>query len=160
MSIQTPERGELLATTTQPRLAGPTRRRPRAYRVNWWLTALIAVLALTVLAPLYFTIVTALKSPAELADSAWGIPTDPVWSNFTEAWRLTNFPRAALNSALITVLAVILALLTNSMVAYAISRNFRRRLFKGLFFYFISALFVPFPIIMLPMIKWASFLRR
>jgi raffinose/stachyose/melibiose transport system permease protein len=158
MSLQTPERAGVLAGT---RLGPPTtrRRRRRAYRVNWWLTALMAVLALTVLAPLYFTLATALKTPADLAASPWGLPTDPVWSNFSEAWRLTDFPRTALNSALITVGAVILALLTNSMVAYAISRNMKRKLFKGMFFYFISALFVPFPIIMLPMIKWAAFLH-
>ena len=29
--------------------------------VNWWLTALLAACSLTVLVPLYFTVVTALK---------------------------------------------------------------------------------------------------
>ena len=37
------------------------------HRINWWLTALTVVLSLTVLIPLYFTIVTALKTPAEAA---------------------------------------------------------------------------------------------
>ena len=51
-----------------------------------------------------------------------------------------------------------LTLLTNSMVAYAISRNMHRRRFKVLFFYFVSALFVPFPIIMLPVVKQTALL--
>ena len=80
------------------------------------------------------------------------------WANFADAWTLTNFPTAALNSAIITVGAVVLTLLTNSMVAYAIARNMHRRLFKGLFFYFVSALFVPFPIIMLPVAKQTALL--
>ena len=72
---------------------------------------------------------------------------------------LTNFPTTALNSAIITVGTVVLTLLTNSMVAYAIARNMHRRLFKGLYFYFVSALFVPFPIIMLPVAKETSILH-
>ena len=44
-------------------------------------------------------------------------------------------------------------MLASSLVAYAIARNMHRKLFKGLFFYFISALFVPFPILMLPVVN-------
>jgi raffinose/stachyose/melibiose transport system permease protein len=151
----------LAEPTTEPVDPPRARRTPasrESYRVNWWLTALMIVLSLTVLIPLYFTIVTALKEPAELAGSGFGLPNDPRWANFTEAWDLTNFPNAALNSAIITVGAVVLTLLTNSMVAYAISRNMHRRRFKLLFFYFVSALFVPFPIIMLPVVKQTSLL--
>ena len=45
------------------------------------------------------------------------------------------------------------------MVAYAIARNMHRRLFNGLYFYFVSALFVPFPIIMLPVAKQTAILH-
>ncbi|HSK96904.1 MAG TPA: carbohydrate ABC transporter permease [Euzebyales bacterium] len=141
-------------TTTSPRPGPPSR--VRGQRVNWWLTALMIVLSLTVLIPLYFTVVTALKTPEQLGGAGFSLPSDPRWANFPDAWRLTNYPRAALNSAIITVGAVVLTLVTNSMVAYAISRNMNRRLFRGLYFYFVSALFVPFPIIMLPVVKQTS----
>jgi raffinose/stachyose/melibiose transport system permease protein len=127
--------------------------------VNWWLTALLIVLALTIAIPLYFAVVTALKTTDQLGGTGFGLPTDIRWANFADAWRLTDFPTAALNSALITVGAVVLTLLTNSMVAYAIARNMHRRLFKGLYFYFVSALFVPFPIIMLPVAKETAILH-
>jgi raffinose/stachyose/melibiose transport system permease protein len=141
------------ATTLPGRSPRSGRRRPEGGRVNWWLTALLVVLALTIFVPLYFTVITALKTPDQLGGSGFALPTEVRWANFADAWTLTNFPRAALNSALITVSAVVLTLLTNSMVAYAIARNMHRRFFKGLFFYFISALFVPFPILMLPVAK-------
>ncbi|MEU8817091.1 carbohydrate ABC transporter permease [Actinoplanes sp. NPDC048796] len=128
-------------------------------RVNWWLTALLIVLALTIAVPLYFAVVTALKTTDQLGGTGFGLPTDVRWENFADAWRLTDFPTTALNSAVITVGAVVLTLLTNSMVAYAIARNMRRRLFKGLYFYFVSALFVPFPIIMLPVAKETAILH-
>ncbi|PWF87517.1 carbohydrate ABC transporter permease [Kocuria rosea] len=141
------------ATTLPARSRRSGRRRPEGGRVNWWLTALLVVLALTVFVPLYFTVITSLKTPDQLGGSGFALPTEVRWANFADAWTLTDFPRAALNSALITVSAVVLTLLTNSMVAYAIARNMHRRFFKGLFFYFISALFVPFPILMLPVAK-------
>jgi raffinose/stachyose/melibiose transport system permease protein len=134
------------------------RRPKRTERINWWATALVAVLCLTVLIPLYFAVVTSLKTPDELGGTGFGLPADPRWANFSDAWELTNYPRAALNSAFITVGAVILTLLTNSMVAYAISRNMDRRLFKSLYYYFIAALFVPFPVLMLPVVKQTAFL--
>lgn len=140
---------------------GPDGRRRRARdrsSTNWWLTALLVVLSLTVLVPLYFAVVTALKSTPELGGTGFGLPQDPQWGNFAEAWRLTNFPTAALNTALITVGAVVLTLLTNSMVAYAIARNMHRRRFRILYYYFVSALFVPFPIIMLPVAKQTALL--
>ncbi|WP_240978006.1 carbohydrate ABC transporter permease [Knoellia koreensis] len=117
------------------------------------------VLSLTILVPLYFAVVTALKTTAELGGTGFGLPSSVQWSNFKDAWELTNFPRAALNSALITVGAVVVTLLTNSMVAYAIARNMDRKFFKGLYFYFVSALFVPFPIIMLPVAKQTALLH-
>ncbi|WP_326755206.1 carbohydrate ABC transporter permease [Streptomyces hirsutus] len=140
-------------------MAGKLPLRPSRPRVNWWLTALMAVLSLTVLIPLYFTAVTALKTPDQLTGSGFGLPDRVRWANFADAWRLTDYPHAALNSALITVGAVVLTLLTNSLVAYAISANLHRRLFKGLYLYFVSALFVPFPIIMLPVVKQTALLH-
>ncbi len=133
--------------------------RPRKARVNWWLTALMCVLALTIFVPLYFAVVTALKTTDQLGGTGFALPTGIRWANFADAWRLTDFPTAALNSAIITVGAVILTLLTNSMVAYAIARNMHRRLFRLLYFYFVSALFVPFPIIMLPVAKETAVLH-
>jgi sugar ABC superfamily ATP binding cassette transporter, membrane protein len=121
--------------------------------VNWWLTALVAVLSLTILVPLYFTIVTAFKTPQELAESAFALPRHWTLANFRTAWQMTSFPRRLLTSAVVTVGAVVLTILTNSLVAYAVARNMHRRWVKGLYYYFIAAMFVPFPIIMLPVVK-------
>ena len=156
MSTSASETGTLVGRGSDPRTRRQRRNGPG---VNWWLTALLIVLALTVAIPLYFAVVTALKTTDQLGGTGFGLPTRVRWENFADAWRLTDFPSAALNSAIITVGAVVLTLLTNSMVAYAIARNMNRRLFKGLYFYFVSALFVPFPIIMLPVAKETAILH-
>jgi raffinose/stachyose/melibiose transport system permease protein len=150
---------EIEATPAATPTPAPARRRRRTGGVNWLLTVLLSVFALTIAIPLYFAVVTALKTSDELTGTGFGLPGTPNWENFATAWRLTDFPVAAFNSALITVGAVVLTLLTNSMVAYAIARNMHRKLFKGLYFYFVSALFVPFPIIMLPVAKETAILH-
>lgn len=137
---------------------GEQKIRPDRRRTNWWLTALVAALSLTILVPLYFAIVTAFKTPPQLAESGFGLP--PQWNleNFKQAWQVTDFPARLMTSAIITAGAVVLTLLTNSMVAYALASNLERRGFKLLYYYFIAALFIPFPIIMLPVVKETALL--
>ncbi|WP_442574620.1 carbohydrate ABC transporter permease [Microbacterium sp. F51-2R] len=139
------------------------RRRPSedddTRKTNWWATALIAVCSLTVLVPLYLAVVVALKTPDQLTEGTgfeWPNPVN--WGNFAEAWQRTNFPQALANTAFITVGSVVFTLLTSSIVAYALARNMHRPFFKGVFFYLLAALFIPFPIIMLPLVKQTAIL--
>jgi raffinose/stachyose/melibiose transport system permease protein len=128
-------------------------------KINWLATALIAVCSLTVLIPLYLAVMVALKTPEQIATgTGFEWPTTIRWENFAEAWTRTNFPQALMNTALITVGAVAFTLLTNSIVAYAIARNLHRRFFKSVYFYLLAALFIPFPIIMLPLVKQTALL--
>lgn len=125
-------------------------------RTNWTVTVLIALGSLIILGPLYLAVMIAVKNPQEMAQSVWAWPQVWHWSNFSEAVRLTNFFHVLQNSAVITVFSVIFTLLTNSLVGYAVARNMDKRLFKTMYYYFVSALFVPFPIIMLPLVKEVS----
>ena len=50
----------MTTATVAPSKAGKPAKFRRDHRINWWLTAAVAVLSLTILIPLYFTIVTAL----------------------------------------------------------------------------------------------------
>ncbi|CAN7146452.1 carbohydrate ABC transporter permease [Microbacterium sp. LjRoot45] len=156
-------------TNTAPQLETATasiRRRRRGgepdddtRRTNWWATALIAVCSLTVLIPLYLAVVVALKTPEQLTQgTGFELPNPIRWENFADAWERTSFPQALANTAFITVGSVVFTLLTSSVVAYALARNIHRAFFKGVFFYLLAALFIPFPIIMLPLVKQTSML--
>lgn len=144
--------------TEQETQSTPTKRRRRS-SVNIPVTILVAVLSLTVLIPLYFTVVTSLKSSDQLGGNGLALPTSVHLENFSNAWKLTNFPNALLISGIVTVVAVVLTIMTNSLVAYAIARNMHRPFFKALYYFFIAALFVPFPIIMLPVTKEMAILN-
>ncbi|OIK10651.1 carbohydrate ABC transporter permease [Bacillus sp. MUM 13] len=125
-------------------------------KTNWTVQILIALGALFVLIPLYLTITIALKDPQQLAQSVLAWPDKLHFENFSEAIQMTNFWAAFGNSAIITVSVVILTLLTNSMVAYAIARNMHKRFFNIIYYFLVSAMFIPFPIIMLPIVKQMS----
>lgn len=120
---------------------------------NWTITTLIALGSLLILFPLYLTVSIALKNPEEMARSIFALPTGLHFENFANAIAATDFFTAFKNSALVTVISVLFILLTNSMVSYAIARNMNKKFFKGLYFYFISAMFIPFQIIMLPVVN-------
>ena len=81
-----------------------------------------------------------------------------VWSfsNFSQAIEMTNFSHTIFNSLVITAGAVILTIITNSLVAYVIARNMNKKFYKFIYFYFVSAMFVPFSMLMLPLVKQVS----
>ncbi|MCM3173868.1 MULTISPECIES: carbohydrate ABC transporter permease [unclassified Paenibacillus] len=127
---------------------------------NWLVMLLVVLGTLFILFPLYMTVTIALKNPEQMAQSVFAIPTTLHWENFASAIEMTNFFQSFRNSAMVTASTVVLTLLSNSMVAYAISRNMeKRKFFKGLYYYFVSAMFIPFPIIMLPIVKLTSSLE-
>ncbi|WEV46632.1 carbohydrate ABC transporter permease [Bifidobacterium sp. ESL0690] len=127
-------------------------------RSNWLLTIFLIFCSLTVLIPMYLTLSTALKDRQQSAKSLWALPTQWRWSNFSEAIVETNFWRALGNSLILTIVSVVIGVLTNAMIGYAIARNMNRKGFKIAYFYIVSAMFIPFSILMLPLVKEMSML--
>ncbi|MCI1966552.1 MAG: carbohydrate ABC transporter permease [Oscillospiraceae bacterium] len=132
-------------------------RRKETLRVR---TLVLSVLAVgLILFPLYLTIVIALKEPSDMVQVlSW--PKNIRWQNFADAWNMVQYPQKFTNTFLITIFALIFTILTNSIVAYAISRNRKKsRFFNVMYYYLISAMFIPFAVIMLPLVKLASILQ-
>ena len=125
-------------------------------KTNWVATIFLIIGSLFILFPIYMAIIVSVKSPQQLAQSVLAIPSVWHWDNFSQAVQITNYFHTFGNSFFITFIAVILTVLTNSMVAYAIARNRRNILFKSMYYYFFAAMFVPFQIIMLPLVRQMS----
>lgn len=126
-------------------------------RVNWPLTILLILGLITVAFPLYMTIMIAFKQPSEMTNSIAGILSLPKnWSlsNFKEAMEVTDFWHSLGNSILITMITVVLSILIHSLLGYAIGRNkAHSKFYKGIYFYVVSGMFVPFAILMMPLVK-------
>ena len=152
--------------TTLPTASTPAISRTRARRapdlqagerVNWGLTIFIMVVSLAVLVPLYFTVAMALKTSEEAATgTGFSWPWPMQFENFATAWELTNFPRAFAISLAVTAATVAGLVVFASLAAYAIARNWDRKLFRWSYFYLLAAMFIPFPVIALPQIKIVS----
>lgn len=125
--------------------------------INWPLTILLMAIAVfTIFGPLYMTLVIALKDPSQM-DNVLKWPTTIHWENFSNAWKMTDYPRKFLNTLFITSINLVFTILTNSLAAYAITRNrSKSKFFNMLYYYFISAMFIPFNVLMLPLVKQAS----
>ncbi|GAE29932.1 carbohydrate ABC transporter permease [Halalkalibacter hemicellulosilyticus] len=125
-------------------------------KYNWLVTVLLMLGTIVILFPLYITVVNAFKTPAETAASILALPDSLSFANFNRAIEMTNFFNALGNSVYVTLFTVLFTVLSNSLVAYAIARNMHKKMYRFLFYYFVSAMFVPFPIIMLPIVNQMS----
>ena len=133
------------------------RRLKRKQGTNWFLTFVLILGCLTVLFPLYMTVIIAFKNPSEMTNDVAGalaLPSSWSFDNFAEAMRVTNFWSALANSLIITGITIILSVLIHSIAGYVIGRNMRRKKgYKLAYFYIVSGMFVPFAILMMPLVK-------
>jgi raffinose/stachyose/melibiose transport system permease protein len=78
--------------------------------------------------------------------------------NGINSFKILNYPKAFLNSLIITVTTNIALIAVGSMAAYRLARH-DTRTNRSLFVMFISAMVIPFHSIMLPMVKVAGKLK-
>jgi len=126
-------------------------------KINWPITVLLIIGCITILFPLYMAIVIAFKNPTEMTNDIAGILSLPQrfsLSNFAEAMRVTDFWRSLGNSLFITGTVILLSVVVHSLAGYAIGRNMGHSKFYNLaYLYIVSGMFVPFAILMMPLVK-------
>jgi raffinose/stachyose/melibiose transport system permease protein len=115
-------------------------------------TIFIAIGALITLAPCYFILVTALKSPMDRAQNPFGLPTVWQWSNFSKAIALANLPKGFLISLIITGSVLVLLPFIASAAAYPLARR-NRGLNHAVYILFLSGLVLSPSLAMVPLIS-------
>ncbi|WP_028544521.1 carbohydrate ABC transporter permease [Paenibacillus taiwanensis] len=113
--------------------------------------AVLALFSLMFLAPFYWMITTAIKSPEELYvfPPKW-LPTVFNFDNFAKAWTIQPFNTFLANSLIVTLLSLIGQLASSALVAYGFAR-FR---FKGrdtLFVILLASMMIPWEVTMIPL---------
>lgn len=126
--------------------------------VGAWVSRLVMLLVLALFTlPLYWMLISALKSPQELAQFPPTLfPQEFHWQNFADAVTVMPFWLFFRNSAIITISVVLFSVISNFIVAYGFSciewpgRN-------KVFFIVLATLFLPFPVTLIPMFDmWAA----
>lgn len=125
--------------------------------VNRVITILLVIGCLTIFFPLYMTIIIAFKKPSEMTNDVSGALAFPEkWNldNFAEAMRVTDFWHSLANSLLLTGVTVIICILLHSLAGYLIGRKMNKhKFFKRSYYYIVSGMFVPFAVLMMPLVK-------
>lgn len=123
-------------------LAEPQSVTVRSRRLKALSYAVLSIFAVFYVWPLFMLVNTALRPFTEYLRDPAGLATDPSLANFSEAWELANFPQYMANSAIYTVTATLIFVVTSLFVAFPIARGY----FKGsnvILTLYVVALFLP-----------------
>ncbi|CDQ19152.1 carbohydrate ABC transporter membrane protein 2, CUT1 family [Halobacillus karajensis] len=102
----------------------------------------LIIWSLAVLYPIFWMILGAFKSNAEIYANPWGLPDSFSFSNFVNAWSNYNIDSSVFNSFIVTGLGATLTLAMAIPTSYALERM-RFRGNRLLFTLYISAMMIP-----------------
>jgi multiple sugar transport system permease protein len=140
------------ATTVGRPRAAPSSARRRGRR-RWGRAALLGVVALLLLFPLYWLVATALAPRGELQGSELRLwPSSVDLSNFTRPLAALPFGTWYLNSAAIAVVAVLITVAVNLLAGYVLAKmRFRGR--NVVFLVLLATLMIPVQVVMIPQFR-------
>lgn len=107
-------------------------------------------IALLILIPIYYLVVTTFKTPQEASISPMGFPSRLYLDNYARAWKLMNFPLVLKNNIIITSCSVVGTLVLGSMAAYSLARC-ESRIHNIIYKVFLSGLMIPFALAIIPL---------
>lgn len=113
--------------------------------------------ALVFLIPFFWMISTSLKGPGAVFSfpPEW-IPSEFVWENFSHAWTVVPFSLFLRNTAFITIVTIIGAVFSSSLIAF----GFARMQFRGrslLFGILLASMMIPWEVTIIPLFVQFNF---
>ncbi|MGO4369969.1 carbohydrate ABC transporter permease [Paenibacillus sp. 2TAB19] len=110
------------------------------------------LLALVFFFPILFNIMSAFKSNAEIMKDAIAFPKGLYLDSFKYLLMETEYPRAILNSLILTAISILFMILLIPMAGYAIERH-DKRWTRAVFVFFLAGMMIPFQAYMIPLFK-------
>jgi raffinose/stachyose/melibiose transport system permease protein len=121
-----------------------------------WIDLALLVLAILLgiffFFPVYFSLISAFKSNGEILRDAIALPSSFYLESFKYLLTETDFPRAMLNSLILTVVSIAFMILLIPMAAYAIERT-KRKWSNAVYIYYLAGMMIPFQVYMIPLFK-------
>jgi ABC-type glycerol-3-phosphate transport system permease component len=105
--------------------------------------------------PLYSLFITSFKTISEISKSPTALPK--IWSLrfYLESWTRGNLSKFFLNSAKVSISAVIIVVFFSSLAAYGITKA-KFSGYRFFYFFFIAGLFIPAQILIIPLFHLMS----
>lgn len=114
---------------------------------------ILGILAVIVLIPIYYLIVTTFKSGTEAALHPMSLPESWSFDGYIQAFQDMQYPRAFGNTLFITAVSVTGILLSASMCGYVLNRKERYKSAKLVFLIILSGIMFPYQMSILGLYK-------
>ncbi|MBR1407470.1 MAG: carbohydrate ABC transporter permease [Clostridia bacterium] len=115
------------------------------------------IVSIFFLMPFAIVVLNAMRTNAEIINSAVGLPQTPgvFFENVAAVWNnpTFNFVQAIRDSVIITVLSLAIISICSAMTAWVLVRN-KTKWSNFLFMMFVAAMVIPFQVVMFPLITW------
>ena len=98
--------------------------------INTLKYVVLSLLALVVLIPIYYLIVTTFKSSTEAAITPMALPSSWNFDGYIEAFTAMQYPRAFRNTFIITFISVVGLVLVAAMCGYVLNRKEKYKITK------------------------------
>lgn len=112
-------------------------------KVRFYLvTLLLIALAISVIYPIAWTVISSIREPQDFFRNPWGLPGEADFSVYREVWVDFNISHALFNSIQISTITVVISLIITLMASYAIARM-RWRFSNVVLAFFLAGLVIP-----------------
>ncbi|SFK78203.1 raffinose/stachyose/melibiose transport system permease protein [Paenibacillus sp. 1_12] len=126
--------------------------RKRQLTFEFFLFAVTIILAVIFLFPFYFSLISAFKSNGQILRDAVSFPKTFYLESFKFLWAKTDFPKATMNSAILTIGGTVMMIIVIPMAAYALERT-KRAWSSWMYGFFLAGIMIPFQVYMIPLFK-------
>ena len=130
-------------------------RRMVWHRRGVGITIITAIIALIFFFPVLIAIINSFKTKGEIIASAITMPKSPSLDNYRIVIEAADFPKAFLNSCLVTGGGIVLNIMVSTLAGYALAR-WKSVWADILTLVFLSSMFVPFHTIMIALLQTAK----
>ena len=127
-----------------------------------WKTFKVLVILLgmvLILGPIFVIFINSMKTMQEAGRNFFALPSGLNFDNCKELFGRSDFWSSFRNSTIVTVTSVTLIVLIIPALSYAVARNLNKKYYKMLYYYILAGIFIPFQVLMLPMVKQMTQLK-
>jgi raffinose/stachyose/melibiose transport system permease protein len=89
---------------------------------TWVIRIVLLLFVLMVIYPIFFVLLTSLKSTSEFYKNIWLLPRQYAWGNYAYAWNIAKIGDYFLTSVIIVSITVVVTLLLSALAGYGLAR--------------------------------------
>jgi raffinose/stachyose/melibiose transport system permease protein len=112
-----------------------------------------AFLGAVIVLPLYLVFISSFKTTEEIYTDYLGLPNFHNLENYMFILKGKNIVSYFINSFYVTATSILLINLITPFTAYIIAKNYKKKLYKYIYMYFLILIFIPFNVIVFPLTK-------